>query len=56
MNNSPDEIKNICKNIRIKILELIYYGQSGHIGPSLSIVEILTNIYFNHIDFSNIRF
>jgi len=55
MNNSPDEIKNICKNIRIKILELIYYGQSGHIGPSLSIVEILTNIYFNHIDFSNIN-
>jgi len=55
MNNNPNEIKKICVNVRKKILELIYYGQSGHIGPSLSIVEILVNIYFNHIDFENVN-
>ena len=53
MNNSPNEIKEICVSIRKKILELIYYGKSGHIGPSLSVVEILANICFNHINFES---
>ena len=40
----------INKKIRTKIVELIYHAGSGHIGPSLSIVEILTSIMINHID------
>ena len=43
----------INKKIRTKIVELIYHAGSGHIGPSLSIVEILTSIMINHIDYKD---
>ena len=37
---------NICKQIRKKIITSLYYAQSGHSGPSLSIVETLAYLYF----------
>ena len=33
-----------CKNIRKKILFSIYYARSGHVGPSLSSVELIYSI------------
>ena len=33
-----------CKNIRKKILFSIYYARSGHVGPSLSCVELIFSI------------
>ena len=36
----------ICKEIRKKIIHILYLAGSGHSGPSLSIVEILAYLYF----------
>ena len=36
----------ICKEIRKKIIYILYLAGSGHSGPSLSIVEILAYLYF----------
>ncbi len=43
-----DKTEKLCKNIRRAILEMVYKAQSGHIGGSLSSVEILT-VLFHHI-------
>ena len=40
------DYQKIAKKIRLEVLEMIYKSQSGHIGSSLSIVEILVALYF----------
>jgi len=40
------ETKIISENLRLEILKMIFKAQSGHPGGSLSIIDILTNIYF----------
>lgn len=37
------------KNLRVKILETIFNSKTGHIGGSLSVVEILVSIYYSKI-------
>ncbi len=41
-----DTIHNISKDIRIKLLHMIYNAKSGHTGGSLSCVDILATLYF----------
>ena len=36
-------------NLRLKILQTIFNSKTGHIGGSLSIVEILVSIYYSGI-------
>ena len=38
---------NICKKIRQRIIRSLYLAEGGHAGSSLSIVEILTYLYFD---------
>lgn len=38
-----------AKNIRKKILELVYSAKSGHPGGSLSIADIITYLYFEEL-------
>ena len=38
-----------ASNIRMSIIESLYYAQSGHLGPSLSIVEILAVLYLQEL-------
>jgi transketolase len=38
-----------ARSIRRRILSAIYAAQTGHEGPSLSMVEILTVLYFKHL-------
>src|SRR5262245_20179133 len=47
----------ICKEIRKDIITMTHNGKGGHIGSSLSIVEILYTLYFNimNIDPKNIH-
>jgi len=40
------ELKRIARNIRINIIKMTSTARSGHPGPSFSIVEILTALYF----------
>lgn len=44
-----DEFSNLTKDIRIDILKMITEAKSGHPGGSLSIVEILTTLYFDEM-------
>lgn len=45
MNNGID-LAEASRQIRINILNALYSAQSGHPGPSLSIVEIITTLLF----------
>lgn len=40
-------MKEICRRIRIDILKMVGGANSGHVGGSLSCVEILTALYFS---------
>ena len=42
--NKVNEV-SACKEIRKKILYSVYNARSGHIGPSLSCVEIIYLIF-----------
>ena len=55
MAKSIDELQDIAKRVRRDIVEMITTAKSGHPGGSLSAVEILVELYFNHmrIDPSN---
>ena len=47
------ELITLSNNIRKKILDSLYYGGSGHAGSSMSIVEILTVLYFDKLNIEN---
>ena len=47
------KLKNFYKRsskIRLDVVEMLYAAQSGHSGPSLSIVEILNYLFFDTIE------
>ncbi len=52
-----DNLQKISKTIRKNIVEMIYHAASGHPGGSLSIVDILTVLYFKElrIDVNNYK-
>lgn len=43
------KMKEISKNIRKNIVEMIFHAKSGHPGGSLSIADILTVLYFDEM-------
>jgi len=47
---NENELKTIANDVRIGILEAVYNGKSGHPGGSLSIADIVTVLYFNHMN------
>src|SRR5437762_4206846 len=47
--NNVEELQAIAKNIRREIVEMIGAAKSGHPGGSLSAVEILVTLYFDHL-------
>src|SRR6202051_2698814 len=55
MAKSIEELQSIAKRVRRDIVEMITAAKSGHPGGSLSAVEVLVELYFNHmrIDPSN---
>lgn len=42
--------KKLCNEFRIKLIDVLYYIQTGHPGGSLSSVEIITTLYFNKMN------
>lgn len=52
MENNISILEEKAGKNRKKILEMVYRGSAGHLGGSLSIIDILTAIYTNEIDFS----
>jgi transketolase len=49
MSKSIPELQEIAKRVRREIIEMIGAAKSGHPGGSLSAVEILVELYFNHM-------
>lgn len=49
---SDGDLKEIAKRARNLIIRMVFSAQSGHPGGSLSIIDVLTELYFNemHID------
>ena len=47
--NNFENYEKISKNIRKNIVEMVYNAKSGHPGGSLSIVDILTVLYFHEL-------
>ena len=52
MNISDSQIKNLeqtALNLRRNIIKMIQSGQGGHLGGSLSCIEIITALYFSRL-------
>ena len=49
-------LKKKSKNIRKILIDLLFYAQSGHAGPSLSIIELLVYFYFSNNDHKDKNF
>ncbi len=49
MSKSLEELQAIAKRVRREIVEMTGAAKSGHPGGSLSAVEILVELYFNHM-------
>ena len=46
---SPQEIKQLAKDLRIRILRMNHKAGSGHTGGSFSCAEIITVLYENYL-------
>ena len=46
------ELNELCRRFRIDVLTAIHGAQSGHPGGSLSVCEILTYLYQEHMNLS----
>ncbi len=51
MSRNIDELKTQANTIRKDILSMIYNIQSGHLGGSFSMVEMLTALYFDEMHY-----
>lgn len=49
------QLKKIANEIRKDIINMVYEAKSGHPGGSLSCADILTVLYFNQMNISNIK-
>lgn len=45
-----DDLKNKAGQIRRMVLDMIYKAQSGHLGGSMSVAEIISALYFSEMD------
>lgn len=51
MNKSKElRLKRLSNNVRKGIIESVYSAKSGHPGGSLSIADVLTYLYFEHMN------
>ena len=43
------ELTKVCRQVRRDIIEMTANAGSGHPGGSLSAVELLTSVFYNHM-------
>ncbi len=51
-NEKKQELDALCRQFRIDLVETLHAIQTGHPGGSLSVCEILTDLYFNDANIS----
>lgn len=47
---NTENLKDIAKNVRVNIIEMLAESKSGHPGGSLSVTDILTVLYFDEMN------
>jgi transketolase len=47
--NDPNRLKEIARQIRLDIVEMLYRAGSGHVGGSLSATDVLVALFFGHM-------
>jgi transketolase len=47
--NDPNQLREIARQIRLDIVEMLYRAGSGHVGGSLSATDILVALFFSHM-------
>ncbi len=52
-----ENLKALAYELRENVIDMIVEGKAGHIGGDMSVMEILTEIYFDQMNISpeNIR-
>jgi len=45
----PDQLREIARQIRLDIVEMLYRAGSGHVGGSLSATDLLVALFFGHM-------
>jgi transketolase len=45
----PHRLKEIARQIRLDIVEMLYRAGSGHVGGSLSATDVLVSLFFGHM-------
>lgn len=51
----PKQLKRTADLLRLDILEMVYRSKSGHIGGSLSCIDVLTCLYLDVMDTEKIK-
>ena len=47
---------NFAKNLRLLTIRMVYLGKASHIASVLSCVDIITALFFDHMNFSKINY
>jgi len=47
--SDPNQLKEIARQIRLDIVEMLYRAGSGHVGGSLSATDVLVALFFSHM-------
>jgi transketolase len=47
--HDPNRLKEIARQIRLDIVEMLYRAGSGHVGGSLSATDVLVALFFGHM-------
>lgn len=55
MNDKYKDLERLAMENRIDTVELIYHAKTGHIGGSMSAMDILTTLYFEVLDVEKIK-
>ena len=45
----PNRLKEVAREIRLDIVEMLYRAGSGHVGGSLSATDALVALFFGHM-------
>lgn len=48
--NKQKKLKILAEELRLMALQTVNYADSGHLGGSLSVIDILTDLYFNEMN------
>lgn len=48
--NKQKKLRILAEELRLMALQTVNYADSGHLGGSLSVIDILTDLYFNEMN------